>query len=125
MSDKYNITDAELEIMNILWDKKKATISEIIDELDKKEKRNKSTVKTLLYTLVDKNAVKSEKDGKMPFCFSPNLEKKEFLKKENKNFISKLYNGSINKLLLNFVQEKEISKDELKELMDLLEEDNK
>lgn len=76
MSDKYNITDAELEIMNILWDKKKATISEIIDELDKKEKRNKSTVKTLLYRLVDKNAVKSEKDGKMPFCFSPNLEKK-------------------------------------------------
>ena len=39
MSDKYNITDAELEIMNILWDKKKATISEIIDELDKKEKK--------------------------------------------------------------------------------------
>ena len=42
---KYEITDAELEIMKLLWEKGELTLNEIVENLSKKEKKNKSTVK--------------------------------------------------------------------------------
>ena len=43
---KYEITDAELEIMNILWEENPLTLNEIVERLSKKEVKNKSTIKT-------------------------------------------------------------------------------
>ena len=42
------ITDAELEIMKVLWEKKSLTLNELVEELSKEEPNNKSTIKTLL-----------------------------------------------------------------------------
>ena len=44
---KYEITDAELEIMKVLWENGELTLNEIVELLSKKEERNKSTIKTL------------------------------------------------------------------------------
>ena len=49
MKDKYDITDSELEIMQVLWNNGNCGLAEIVAELDKTKKRNKNTVKTLLY----------------------------------------------------------------------------
>lgn len=123
MSEKYDITDAELEIMQVLWQQKQATLGEIIEKLEEKKPRNKNTVKTLLYRLVDKKAVKSKKANEKGFIYQTTITEKQFLARENKNFLQKLYQGSANKLLLNFVEEKTISKEELQKLMDLLEKE--
>ena len=40
------ITDAELEIMKVLWEKKSLTLNELVEELSKDEPKNKSTIKT-------------------------------------------------------------------------------
>ena len=56
---KYEITDAELEIMKVLWKNEELTLNEIVEILSKKEKKNKSTIKTLLYRLIEKGSVKS------------------------------------------------------------------
>ena len=53
MQNKYDITDSELEIMQVLWNCGNSTLTEIVAELDKTKKRNKNTVKTLLYRLVE------------------------------------------------------------------------
>lgn len=49
MENKYNITDAELEIMKELWENKQLSLNELTEELNKKEPRNKNTIKTPLY----------------------------------------------------------------------------
>lgn len=121
MQNKYDITDSELEIMQVLWNNGDSTLTEIVAELDKTKKRNKNTVKTLLYRLVDKEAVVSEKSSGQGFLYSTTITEKEYLKTANKSFLKKLYEGSVQKLLLNFVEDKTISKEELKKLVDMLE----
>ena len=121
MQDKFDITDGELEIMQVLWSKGASTLTEIVTELDKTKKRNKNTVKTLLYRLVDKNTVNSMKSSGQGFLYTATITEKEYLKKANKSFLKKLYEGSVQKLLLNCIEDKTISKEELKKLVDMLE----
>ena len=122
---KYEITDAELEIMNTLWENEPLTLNEIVGELSQKEAKNKSTVKTLLYRLVEKGSVKSKTpNNKKENLFETAIEKEQYLKRANENFLTKLYHGSTNKLLLNFVEEKKITKKDLQDLLDLIESDD-
>lgn len=121
---KYEITDAELEIMKLLWEKGELTLNEIVELLSKKEKKNKSTVKTLLYRLIEKKSVKSIINKKKENTYRAEIEKEEYLKKENESFLEKLYNGSTNKLLLNFVEEKKITKKDLEDLLNLIESED-
>ena len=123
LNKKYEITDAELQIMKLLWNNEELTLNEIVEKLSEieNEKKNKSTIKTLLYRLVEKESVKSITNKKKENTFIANISKEKYLNKENESFLSKLYNGSTNKLLLNFVEEKKISKKDLQDLLDLIE----
>ncbi len=124
MQDKYDITDSELEIMQVLWKNGKCTLAEIITELDKVKKRNKNTVKTLLYRLVDKGAVKSKKNNGQYFDYIAVITEKKYLSRANTSFLQKLYKGNVEKLLLNFVEDKTVSKEELQKLIDILESED-
>ena len=124
MKDKYDITDSELEIMQVLWNNENCGLAEIVAELDKTKKRNKNTVKTLLYRLVDKGAVKSQKVNGQEFSYAPTITEKKYLSKANDSFLSKLYKGNVEKLLLNFVEDKTVSKEELQKLVNMLESED-
>ncbi len=121
MQDKYDITDSELEIMQVLWSNGACGLTEIVEELDKIKERNKNTVKTLLYRLVDKGAVKSKKSTGQGFLYSATITEKKYLAKANTSFLQRLYKGNVQKLLLNFVEDKTVSKEELQKLVDMLE----
>ena len=121
---KYEITEEKLEIMKLLWEKGELTLNEIVELLSKKEKKNKSTVKTLLYRLIEKKSVKSIINKKKENTYRAEIEKEKYLKKENESFLEKLYNGSTNKLLLNFVEEKKITKKDLEDLLNLIESED-
>ena len=122
MENKYNITDAELEIMKELWENKQLSLNELTEKLNEKEPRNKNTIKTLLYRLIEKGAVKSINKNQKENKFKANMSKEKYLKKENQSFLNKLYNGNTSNMLLNFVENKEISKEELKKLIEMIED---
>lgn len=124
ITKKYEITDAELEIMKVLWGNGELTLNEIVEILSKNENKNKSTIKTLLYRLIEKESVKSITNKKKENTYKAIVKKDEYLRKENESFLEKLYNGSTNKLLLNFVEEKKISKKDLQDLLDLIESED-
>lgn len=118
---KYEITDAELEIMNVLWEKAPITLNEIVKMLSQEEIKNKSTIKTLLYRLVEKGSVVSKTSlNQKGNLFEPAISQKQYQRKANENFLQKLYHGSTNKLLLNFVEEKKITKKDLQDLLNLI-----
>jgi BlaI family penicillinase repressor len=122
MENKYNITDAELEIMKELWENKKLSLNGLTEKLNEKEPKNKNTIKTLLYRLIEKGAVKSINKNQKENEFKANISKEKYLKKENQSFLNKLYNGNTSNMLLNFVENKEISKEELKRLIEMIED---
>ena len=123
MPDKYDITDAELEIMQVLWSKNECSLNEIIDGLTTEDK-NKNTVKTLLRRLILKGSVKSKKINSRDTVYISKVKKDKFLSNQNKNFVNKLYNGSTGNLLLNFLENKQVTKEELQKLIDILESED-
>lgn len=116
------ITDAELEIMKVLWEKKSLTLNELVEELSKEEPKNKSTIKTLLYRLIDKNIVKSVEKNKKENEYKPLISEKKYLKSVNETFLEKMYDGNVNNMLLNFVEDKKITKEEIEKLLNIIDE---
>ena len=119
MKEKYKITDAELEIMQEIWENKEISLEQIVENLSKKSKenKNKNTIKTLLYRLSEKECIKSKKiDGKS-VVYIPKITEKEYQKRSSKNFLQKIYHGSVKELLLNFIEEKEMTEKDIEELM--------
>lgn len=115
------ISDSELEVMKVIWEHGNITSLEIIDNLQKKFDWNDSTIRTLIIRLEKKKAIeKIEKNGRV-YTYSAKISESEYKLKESKRFVDMLYNGSINNMLLGFVKEKDISKEDLKSLIDLIE----
>ncbi len=122
MKTTEKITDAELEIMKVLWNRKSLTLNEIVGELSKEEPKNKSTIKTLLYRLIDKKMVKSVQKNKKENEYKPLISEKKYLKNANENFLEKLYDGNVDHMLLNFVEDKKITKEEIEKLLKIIDE---
>lgn len=123
MKEQYEITDAELEIMQVLWKNRECNLTTITQELSRNENKNKNTIKTLIHRLIQKGAIESQKINNKEVVYVPKINEKKFIKKESNSFLEKFFNGNTEKLLLNFVEEKKISKEELKKLIDILEQD--
>ncbi|MBP3800767.1 MAG: BlaI/MecI/CopY family transcriptional regulator [Clostridia bacterium] len=122
MKEKYEITDAELEIMQVLWENKECNLAEIIEKLSVNEEKNKNTIKTLIHRLTQKGAIESKKINSKEVIYIPKVSERKYIKKESNNFLDKVFNGNINKLLLNFVEDKKVSKEELQKLIDIMED---
>jgi len=118
------ISDAELEVMKVIWEKKETTSLEIIKAL-KKCNWNDNTIRTLINRLIAKKAVGiSEKNGKT-YTYVPLIKQDEYQIKTSRNFVKSLFNGSMKQMLLNFVDHEEISAKDLEELMKKINERKK
>lgn len=117
------ISDAELVVMKILWRMGEATSFDIINNIN--ENWNESTVRTLINRLHSKGAiVPIAKSGKT-YTYRPLINEEEYKVVESNSLVKKLYEGSINNLLLNFVKQKKLSKKDLEDLMNLIDEEDK
>lgn len=126
MNEQYEITEAELEIMQALWKNKRGNLTTIMEELSKKsktEEKNKNTIKTLIHRLIQKGAIESQKVNNKEVEYIPKINEKKFITKESNSFLNKFFNGNTEKLLLNFVENKKVTKKELQKLIDILEQD--
>lgn len=124
MNENLSISDAELEVMKIIWKKPNVTANSIINELESKTDWKPNTVKTLINRLLKKKAVSFNKKGKEYYYYAL-LEEKAYMNAESESFLKKLFNGSINSMVLDFVKSKKLSKKEIKELKDILSKADK
>ncbi|AFM01551.1 MULTISPECIES: BlaI/MecI/CopY family transcriptional regulator [Desulfitobacterium] len=117
------ISEAELEVMKILWELKSCTSAQIIERLAEVSDWKPKTIHTLITRLVSKEAVSAVKiDGKS-YLYSPNVSEEEYKSYANKSFLHKLYNGSLNLMLASFIKEQHLSKREIEELKKMLDEE--
>ena len=113
------ISDSEWEIMKVIWSKNEVTSNEIIEELKEKKIWKSTTIKSLINRLLKKEVIGFKKEGK-EYIYYPLLSEKECIKEESKSFLQKVFNGSINEMILNLVNNKELSESEIKELKEIL-----
>jgi BlaI family penicillinase repressor len=115
------ISDAEWHVMKVLWNKSPLSSSEVISELKGTTDWKPKTIKTLLSRLVNKNALSFEIGGR-GYLYYPLVSENECAKEEARSFLSRVYNGSLNLLVKNFIENQELSEEEIKALKRLLED---
>ena len=121
-NNKRTLTKAEMEIMNILWDKEKAlTTHEIIDEYPE-PKPAYSTIATFLKILTVKEFIRSRKqgEGSKTLVFMPRITRDSYANRVMKDVKNSLFAGSLKSMLSFFAQNEEVTEDELQEIIALL-----
>jgi predicted transcriptional regulator len=117
MAQTKPLTKAEEEIMQELWQQGKAFIKDIVDTMPE-PKPHYNTVSTIIKILCDKGFVGFETFGKANRYY-PLVEKEAYTKKTMNQFVKKYFGGSFANMLSFFAQEKDIS---IQELEDVLKE---
>ncbi|RAR40482.1 BlaI/MecI/CopY family transcriptional regulator [Paenibacillus sp. MDMC362] len=118
------ITDAELEIMRVLWVIPDCPSSEIVKQMTDRMGWSPNTTRTLLSRLVQKEAAgaKLEKGSRRTQLFYPIISEQEYLQSETKSFMKKLYGGALKPMLANFLQDKKLNAQEVEDLKALFDE---
>lgn len=116
------LSDSEIYIMHVIWANGQATSFDILDKVRKDKKLSENTVRTLLARMVKKGAICiGEKIGKT-YIYKPLIDKNEFLRVKSNNFLENIYEGAMSSMLLNFVKDKKLSKKDVKDLLDKIDE---
>lgn len=125
LKNKYKVTSAELEVLKVVWKLEEATFNQISQELCKKTNWKRNTIQTLISRLVNKGTLIADKVNKKSYIYYANINEKDYKMSENLSFINRLYNGSLNLMLSTFIEDNQISNDDLTKLKDLLNSKNK
>lgn len=124
MTDSPKISEAEYQVMKIVWLNAPISTNEVIDKLLGTTTWSPKTIQTLLSRLVKKGALAYEKKSRS-FVYTPIIKKEEYLEQESSSFLDRFYNGTINSMVLNFLEKEKLSEDDIEELRCILDKRHK
>jgi predicted transcriptional regulator len=115
-----NLTPAELELMNILWEHGPSTVSMVTDLLASTRTLAYTTVQTVLNTLHRKGKVKRVLDNRA-FFYEPTVTRKRAAGQALKEMVSKLFGGSPEQLVLTMLETRQLTPEKLRELQRMVD----
>lgn len=117
-----DVTDAELAILQVLWEKGEATVRDLVQRLYPTETTSDlATVQKLLKRLEAKECVLRDRTG-WPHIFRPGIERDELIVRRLQNTADALCGGSIAPLFTNLVRTGQVDNAEIERLRALLDE---
>ena len=117
------LTEAELRIMEVLWEKGPATVQQVLDSLPNPMLAYNSVL-TTIRILEKKGYVEHAKDGRA-HVYQPVLARTEARRSEVRRLVGRFFENSHEELALNILEERGIDADELERLRDLLQRGGK
>ena len=118
------LSENEWKIMNALWKSSPATAREIIEQIPGKVEWAYTTVKTMLSRLVAKEAVSEHKRGNVSF-YEPLIAQENTRRNALTELFDKVLDGAVEPLMHFLVEEKKLSKKERRELIRMLEKEDR
>jgi BlaI family transcriptional regulator, penicillinase repressor len=122
MKDLPKITEAELEIMKVLWEKSPQTANEVIEKLELTMDWKPKTIRTLINRLVQKEAVSYHQENGRMYEYFPLVSQDDYLQVETKSLLKRFYGAAFKPLLVNFLKEEKLSSEDINELKRILEQ---
>lgn len=119
--NRINLTSAEWNVMECLWEKDAITGREATDMLEEKMGWNRSTTLTLLRRLEEKGAIVSDSKGTKKL-FAPIISRDDAALQETESFLERVYNGSVSMMLSAITKKQALSKSEIDELYAMLKD---
>jgi predicted transcriptional regulator len=114
------LTDAELRLMDVLWEKRSATAAEVLAALPDSELAY-TTVLNTLRILENKGYLRHTKDGKA-FIYHPLIEREDASRTALQYIVSRFFGNSPRLLVSNLIEDEKLSKQDLRRLKQLIEE---
>lgn len=114
------LSEAELKIMQVLWEQSPKTMAQITQTLYKETAWSKNTVITLLKRMIAKGTV-SVDETVFPKTYTPLVDRQALAKQETKSLLKRLFRGSSTMLMSNMVEVGNPSDDELDEMIAYLQ----
>ncbi len=114
-------TDAELEILSILWDKGKSSVKDVHEELPEERETGYTTTLKMMQIMTEKGMLAREKQGRGHIYYpivKENETKNLFLRKMS----DMLFNGSPAKLAMQALGQEKVTREDIDELKKLLDE---
>lgn len=117
---KTKLSDSEWILMNCLWENCPMTIMELTNALRGQTSWGKNTIITMLSRLEAKGAVTYEAGGRAK-KYVPLLDRRDAARAETKNFLGKVYGGSLGLMMNALVENQELTEEDVAELSAILE----
>ena len=119
-SKSLTLTEAELRIMNVLWEKGSGTVHDVLQALPPKPPLAYNSVLTIIRILESKGYVQHLKD-KRAHVYMPKIGRKDATRFEVSHLVSRFFGNSHEQLLLNILEERSIDSEELSRVRELLD----
>jgi len=115
------LTDAELEIMHVVWELDNATVREVHERLNQRRALAYTTVMTMMNILEEKGHLTRNKQGRA-YRYEPVRPKSQVISGMVDDFVGKVFEGSARPLVLGLVEERKLSEKDLEEIARLIKE---
>lgn len=119
MTSLPQISEAEFEVMKIVWKYAPISTNEVTEHLTRTTDWSPKTIQTLLKRLVTKGALTYEKQSRV-FVYSPAVEESEYVGQKSSSFLNRYYDGHISSMVSAYLENDRLSEEELDELRALL-----
>jgi BlaI family penicillinase repressor len=124
MKNEPRISDAEWQVMKVLWERAPRTTNEVVEALAPSTRWKPKTIMTLLSRLVKKGALGFEKQGRT-HVYTPLVAEADCVQAESRSFLERVYGGAVKPMLVSFLEGAELSEAEIEELKRILEKKEK
>lgn len=118
------ISDAEWDVMTVLWNRSPLPASDVVDQLQSKRHWRLRTVRTLLDRLVKKRVLSAAMEGKR-YLYRPLVDMEDCVRMESQSFLDRVFGGEPAPMLIHLVRNSRLSSSEIAELKRLLSEKEK
>jgi len=117
------LTDAELRLMEVLWERGAATVADVVESFSKETPLAYSTVLTTLRILENKGYLRHSKQGRA-FVYEPLIGREEARESAVSHLLGRFFEGSPEQLVLNLINAGKIDPEEIARLRKRIEEES-
>jgi BlaI family penicillinase repressor len=115
------LTDAELEIMHVIWDFGGGTVRQVHERLNQQRPLAYTTVMTMMNILEEKGHLTRRKEGRA-YRYEPVRPKNQVISSMVDDFVGRVFEGSATPLILSLVKDKKISTKDLEEIARIIQD---
>ncbi|WP_127533790.1 BlaI/MecI/CopY family transcriptional regulator [Paenibacillus kobensis] len=115
------ISEAEWEVMKIIWAGAPLTASDVVAALEGSKDWNPKTVRSLMNRLVEKGALGCNPEGKS-YSYFPLVKEDECVRYETSSLLRRIYGGALKPMLVHFLSDERLTKEDIEELKQILDQ---
>lgn len=119
MKKEIHVTKSEWYIMSSLWEESPRTLMQLVPLLNERVGWSKSTCATMVRRMTEKGLIGYEENGKTKYFF-PKVNKDDVAVQETREFLERIYDGSIGMMMSALVNQNDLSKEDIRELQEIL-----